>query len=533
MNFFNKLTTLGKVLISIVVIIIVGCGCWLGGLFNGLGLNSPFIKNVPTNNKLESSSTTPIKETSVNSNVNKTNKTIRISLDSWIGWKPLVDANGGLKTQPDSINAKNGIDVEYVIIDNADQSSAALINGDIDGAGYTINRYAFLYNKFVKNGLNPKYVFSTNVSSGGDGIIAKSDINSIEDLYGKKIGVPKFSEAMTLMDWLIEQSSLTAEQKTEMRNNMIMFDTPDDAAKAFFAGQIDAAATWQPYLSQAQSMTNCKLLFSTKNATNLIVDGLIFDESFIKENEDALTKLVEGAIEAHSMYFTDMDSLRASIPLFSLEDDESIAATLKDASLLNAEGNKKSLGGEAQALFADMSDIWKNRGEDADRNNAEKAFSSVIVDKLDVTKDVKTGAEPTLPTITEEKKETAAKSVDTASLLKMTADIRFEPNTAIILEDSYAEMDRFYDTASMLNGAIIVVEGNISDYQQSGVNSEGGIQLSYERAKAVAKYLQMKGIDPNRFEIIGNGISKQKGNNATEEGQKMNRRTDLSFMLVE
>lgn len=85
MNFFNKLTTLGKVLISIVVIIIVGCGCWLGGLFNGLGLNSPFIKNVPTNNKLESSSTTPIKETSTNPNINKTNKTIRISLDSWIG----------------------------------------------------------------------------------------------------------------------------------------------------------------------------------------------------------------------------------------------------------------------------------------------------------------------------------------------------------------------------------------------------------------------------------------------------------------
>ena len=49
----------------------------------------------------------------------------------------------------------------------------------------------------------------------------------------------------------------------------------------------------------------------------------------------------------------------------------------------------------------------------------------------------------------------------------------------------------------------------------------------------VAKYLQNQGIDPSRFVIIGNGITKQIGDNSTEEGKQMNRRTDIAFKILE
>ena len=49
----------------------------------------------------------------------------------------------------------------------------------------------------------------------------------------------------------------------------------------------------------------------------------------------------------------------------------------------------------------------------------------------------------------------------------------------------------------------------------------------------VAKYIQGEGIDPSRFVVIGNGITKQIGDNSTEEGKKMNRRTDIVFKMVE
>ena len=55
---------------------------------------------------------------------------VKITLDEWIGWKSLLDANGGLRTTSDSINAKNGIIVEYIVENDAEKSSDMLISGD-------------------------------------------------------------------------------------------------------------------------------------------------------------------------------------------------------------------------------------------------------------------------------------------------------------------------------------------------------------------------------------------------------------------
>ena len=111
-----------------------------------------------------------------------------------------------------------------------------LISGDIKGAGYTINRFAFLQNKFDENGTSVIMPFITNYSNGGDGIISTYDIKSVEDLVGKKIAVPKYSEAQTLVEWLLSNSSLTDEQVKEIHRNMVFFETADETAQAFNDG---------------------------------------------------------------------------------------------------------------------------------------------------------------------------------------------------------------------------------------------------------------------------------------------------------
>ena len=146
---------------------------------------------------------------------------VKISIDEWIGWQSLLDANGGLKTAPNSINARNGIKVEYIVMNDATMSSAALIAGDLQGAGYTVNRYAFLQNKFDTAGVKVEMDFITNFSNGGDGIICKADILTIKDLVGRKVAVPKFSEAQTLIEWLLNNSDLSEEDKATIRKDMV------------------------------------------------------------------------------------------------------------------------------------------------------------------------------------------------------------------------------------------------------------------------------------------------------------------------
>ena len=119
----------------------------------------------------------------------------------------------------------------------------------------------------------------------------------------------------------------------------------------------------------------------------------------------------------------------------------------------------------------------------------------------------------------------------TQALLTKTSSLNFLPDTAKFVDNSEASViiEEFLKIANALDGTIIQIEGNIA-----GTNiTEAGQKLSEERAKTVAKYFILNGIDPNRIIIIGNGATKQIGDNNTEEGKKINRRTDIFFKSIE
>lgn len=457
----------------------------------------------------------------------KAEDTLNISLDEWIGWKPIIDANGGLTTKKGSIYDKLGLKLNISVINDATQSSNALIKGDLDGAGYTVNRYAFLQSKFKENNTDVVMPYINNASTGGDGIIAKSNIKSIEDLVGKTIGVPRFSEAQTLVEWLLAKSDLSEEQVKEIRSNMKFFDTPDDAAKAFFSGELDAAATWQPYLSQATQTTDSHILFDTTNATSIILDGIVFRQDSYNENKEEIAKLVEGAIKAEDLYSTDMTAIKNTFPMFATSSEEEIKEMTVDATLTNAKTNVEYLkeNGTAVSLFNDMSKIWNTIGEKVSTEDGASFFTDEIVKEV-ATKFTNETSQNV--TFTEEERQEAQKQDNNDALLKQSLSINFETSSAAISSDSYATLIEFANTAKILNGVVIQIEGNTDSNGDDKLNKE----LSQARAKSVATFLQMQGVDPTRFVIIGNGEDNPKGDNATEEGRQMNRRTDVFFKVV-
>lgn len=516
-----KLTLLGKIVIFLIIAAMVAVPVYITGGFNSI------VKSISNDNE-----NPPIKNANKNSSSSsgKHSKSdiINLSLDEWIGWKSILDANGGLETKKGSIYDQLGLKVKITIINDATQSSNALIKGDLNAAGYTVNRYSFLNEKFKTSGVKVVMPYITNSSTGGDGIIAKQGINRIEDLVGKTIGVPRFSEAQTLVEWLLDKSSLTKEQTAQIRKNMVFFETPDDAAKAFFGGKLDAAATWQPYLSQAQQTTGAKVLFSTKAATNIILDGIVFRQDFIDGHKDAVQKFIEGSLNAESLYKTEFKAIKDSMPLFTIESDETILGMTEDATLSNRASNNELLDGIAQNLFRDMSNIWLGLGEKANPDDADKAFDPSFIASIDSTD---TDSKAQTPKFSEEQRQAAKSQDNMQALLKTTLTIKFEPNLAVIRNESYGALNDFAQKAKILNGAIIQIEGNVANVGKPDPEAEK--KLSSERAKAVATYLQVQGVDSSRFVIIGNGITKQIGDNNTKAGQESNRRTDIFFKIVE
>ena len=533
-----RLTKASKILIFIVIIVLLG-----GGVFAGLktGLvktDSKTDQKVETSGTDVNNGTDTVKTEDINKENDKSDSTnvINLSLDEWVGYATILQANGGLTTQPGSIYDQLGIKVNINIINDATQSSNALIKGELDGAGYTINRLAFLSSKFSSASVNVVMPYITNYSNGGDGIIALSSINTIEDLVDARIGVPQFSESQAMIVWFVNQSNLSQEDKDKIIDNLILFETPDEAAKAFFAGKIDVAGTWQPYLTQAENMTDSHILFSTANSTKLIMSGVIFRDDFAKKNPELVSKFIDGTLQAINSYDKELDVLRKSMPMFNGMSDEDIVGMTMDAALATWSNNMDILKEDAKTIYSNMCDVWTSIGEVADSSNVDSLFDSTYMetlrDKYETSIVNNNSDNESKVTVTEENKQ---EILDTTALLTKSASVNFIINTAKFTDTAEASqtLNDFIDVAKMLDGTIIQIEGNTDPNPNTDPTDEANIMLSRQRAETVKQYFIANGISADRIIVVGNGSSKPIVENDTEEHRAMNRRTDVSFKCIE
>lgn len=515
-----KLTTAGRVAIFVIVLAILGAASFGG--YRYYQSKAPHGGSSSSGSVIGSETATPsIGHTSASDTA------INLSLDEWIGWKPIIDANQGLTTQPGSIFDELGLDVNINIINDGTASSNALISGDLNAAGYTTNRTAFLSGKFAEAGLDIVMPVFTNYSNGGDGIIAKSDIQSVEDLLGKKVGVPRFSEAQTLVTWFVNKSDLSDKDKQSIIDNLILFEDASETGEAFFAGKLDAAATWQPYLSDAAKGNGTHILFSTTASKSLIMDGIVFRADFAQAHPDIVTKFIDGIFQANEMYLTEFDYIRSVMPMLAGASDEDIKAQCGDAEMMGYAENKKVLDSTAPSVYADMCDIWESLGETVNRKAAMSLFDSQYLMPLSDKYSSSTGADNHRTALTEEQKQQV---VNYEALLTKSMTVEFIGDMAQFKnpEEAYAVMDEFVSIANTLDGAIIQVEGNINARNFS----ESGKALSAERAKAVAKYFIACGIDPERIITVGNGNTKMVATPGSSDDY-LNRRTDVFFKIIE
>lgn len=540
-----KLKKNGIILLLVLLLVVAGGGIWWG-VNNGLIENDVGKPNesqsVDTSTNTTNPSNTPFNP--VDGNIEgevltfdkTTDDTINISLDEWIGWKSMIDANGGLTTQPGSIYDKLGIKVNISVINDATQSSNALINGNLDAAGYTINRMAFLSDKFKRAGVEVTCPYVTNYSNGGDGIIAKSNINTVEDLKTAKIGIPQFSEAHTLIVWFVNNSNLSQAEKDDiLNNNLVYFDTPDDAAKAFFAGQVDCAATWEPYLTQAKNMTDSHIFFSTASSTSLVMDAMLFRQDFLDNHPDTVQKFIQGSLEAASLYDTDTSTIKKVMPMFSTSTDEDIVDNCSGAKLATAADNLELLTttGTAQVMYRNMCDVWTSIGETVDKNYTHFStdYVSAIAGNFDTSKSTTELTQNTANYVEQHQEDLK----ELQAMLSRQVTVEFMGDLAKFADSAEAtqQLTEFVEIAKVLDGSIIRIEGNTNPIAGTAVDNEGAMRLSAQRAETVKNFFVMNGIDANRIITIGNGATKPVDTSGTQEGQRANRRTDISFLLIE
>lgn len=183
----------------------------------------------------------------------------RITINTWVGFGPLYLA------QEKGFFKKHGLaNVEIVKMDDAAARKSSMGAGRIEGYASSVDNWAL----DSAQGLNGKIVMGFDESAGGDGIVAKNSIKRLSDLKGKTVAAQPGMPGQFLLFHLLRKAGLSASDV-----KVVEMDS-DKAGAAFVAGKLDAAVTWEPWLSKA-STAGGHILASTKDNRGLIVDVLV------------------------------------------------------------------------------------------------------------------------------------------------------------------------------------------------------------------------------------------------------------------
>ncbi len=282
---------------------------------------------------------------------------IRIGYSVWVGYGPFFLA------QEKGIFERNGVRVEMVKIDDTKFRYAALAAGRLDGIMTTPTTISM----HSKPDYLVEIVLPLDESSGGDGIVAKHGIERVQDLMGKTVAFESGSVSEYFIYHVLTKAGMGVQDVKGL--NM----KPDDAAAAFYAGKVDAALTWEPWLSKARSAPDSHVLLDSTATPGVIVDALAFPKAVLAEKREAIRGVVKGWFEALEYFKTHREE---SIPIMSkkvggwLEKPEDYAATLAGVRYYDHDAAVRYMGGSespAMKITRTALDLWVGQGK-ADKN---------------------------------------------------------------------------------------------------------------------------------------------------------------------
>lgn len=462
------------------------------------------------------------------------NKVLRVQLVSWGGYAPGLYFNKGAAANSRSRYFQDyGFKVDFNLNNDLLGAMDAWIAGEYDVLVQTADAFPLYTAPDDINALGPKAFMQVDWSRGGDAIIVKRGINTINDLKGKKIAVAVPSPAQTLLISSLEAAGLKY-------SDVIVVKTTDNlkAAEIFRSNEVDAAVVWSPDdIYATQDVPGSKILLTTKEQSHIIADIMFASQDFINNNKDMINKFYEGWMKGVSeLESTTQNQDEAAKYLAELngigpDDAKGMMSVVKwtgHGDNKNFFGMDRSYAGQTGSdLYSKMSQKFV---ETKDSDKEAPSWRSVIYTGAILAADSKligsqyesekskvfkpSAGDKTAPAI----------SNKPVSISFATGAFQLDENAKTIIDLQFAE------TAKIFGNAKIRIEGNTDSVGARAMN----INLSQKRAQSVANYLKNQyKMDPNRFVIIGNGPDKPVPGceqNQNESCKSKNRRTD--FQLI-
>ena len=370
-------------------------------------------------------------------------------------------------------------------------------------------------------------------SRGGDGILVRKDITSINQLKGKILTVAQFTESDFFIRFLAQEAGLGVKPLKGMddppdpeRINLLFTTTAFDAADVFVSSlqngdDISGAVTWAPKTMEVPQAHPNQVRLLTSNRNLLVVaDILIVNAGFAKQHPRIVKGLVEGILMGVEEMRTDPDrTVRIVAKAFDTPPEE-MRALLQDVHLSNHAENLLFFSSEPGQIgsFRDLyySAVYAY-GKEVIKNAAppEKLVNRTYLDEI--AKDgLFQGQRVTLgPSKNAEKSEILERD----PLLTKQIRFYFEPNSTELDVKDATNQQALKDLTTLLKlapGSYLLMRGHldnskVAEFQQRGEaffrrQAVRAVEESKKRAESVKTVLAKQyNVDAVRLDTEGRG----------------------------
>lgn len=298
---------------------------------------------------------------------------LRIGYMVWVGIGPLFVA------QEKGFFAKEGVEVELIDMAVHDASYAGLFAGQVDAMGAGVDDMLPRYDPEQPYAC----VMAYDESLGADGILATNDIESIADLEGKAVGRGATTVSQFFLNVLLQEAGLSEADIEPVELGA------DDAGNAFMLQEIDAAVTWEPFLTQGRQSEHGHVLVDSSQTPGLIVDCLMTKVTVLDERLaefQAVARAWDAAVAYVGSHREEAVEIMARHVGGWLEDPTVFAETLQGVRFADAERNRELFGtpddpGQIYETSQYAIDVWSSLGMlDIELSPADVIRHDVVVE---------------------------------------------------------------------------------------------------------------------------------------------------------
>ncbi len=529
----RRLTGFSKLLITLLILALI----FFGGQY--------LLKNTGLGDKLDDIAESEKKEKASSSNSTSSNgakgttssrsgddDVLRVQLVTWGGYGPGLYYNEGHKATTNSRFYKDyGFKVEFVLENDLLNAMNSWMADEYDIIVQTADAFPLYTAPDDINQFKPKAFMQVDWSRGGDAIIAKRGINTINDLKGKRIALAVPAPSQTFLISSLEAAGLKYEDVTVVKTS-----DPLKAAELFKGGDIDAAVVWSPDdIFATQEVPGSSTLLTTVESSHLIGDIMLAKEDVIRKKQDMFNGFYEGWMKAVAELKNKSNRAKAGKYLAELnqlgvEDGIGMMETVywtthgDNQNFFGLNGNFK--GQKMSDLYNKMSSKFV---ETKDLDKQAPNFRSVI--NTSAIQNANLSGPLHAAEASKNFKPTSLKDKTVTAFATKPISINFASGQSTLSENAKTIIDlQFAEVAKSFGNVKVRVEGNTDNVGARQMNMD----LSHKRAQAVSNYLRSQyGLNANKFVIVGNGPDKPVTGcetNSTEACKARNRRTE--FQLI-